>query len=225
MSIRRSSQDNGGRLHAEVVVSLRYLSHFWRSFDLPLINCQIELDLSWSRYCVISEISRTSRAVPNTNPVRYEVATTTNSATSQINNAKPLVPVVTLSINDYIKFSENIKQGFKRKTSWNKYRSEITTQPKNNNLDYSIDPTFRNINTLFVLSFRIGNNVSTTDYFDKHYMSLVEIKDFNALINNKPFFDQPVINKQEAYKKLIEMLKNDDYTTGNLLHFLYHRNS
>ena len=52
-------------------------------------------------------------------------------------------------------------------------------------------------------------------------MQLVEIKDFNALINNKTFFDQPIKNKQEAYEKLIEMSKNDDYTIGNLLHYLY----
>ena len=52
-------------------------------------------------------------------------------------------------------------------------------------------------------------------------MSLVDIKDFNALIDNKPIFDQPVKDKQEAYEKLIEMWKNDDYTTGNKSqHFL-----
>ena len=54
-------------------------------------------------------------------------------------------------------------------------------------------------------------------------MSLVEIKDFNALIDNKPFFDQPVKNKQEAYEKLIEMLNNDDYITGKLLDYLYYQ--
>ena len=53
-------------------------------------------------------------------------------------------------------------------------------------------------------------------------MPLVEIKDFNALIDNKPLFDQPVKNKQEAYEKLIEMPSNDDYMVGNLLDYLYH---
>ena len=55
-------------------------------------------------------------------------------------------------------------------------------------------------------------------------MSLVEIKDFNALSNNKLFFDQPVNSKQEAYKKLVEITRNTDYTTGNLLYDLYHQN-
>ena len=146
------------------------------------------------------------------------------SATFQINNAKVYVPVVTLPINDNIKFLENIKQGFKRTIFWNKYRSEITTQPKSNNLDYLIDPTFRNINRLFALLLKNSNNDPTRYSFDKYYMPLVEIKDFNALIDNKPFFDQPVKNKQEAYEKIIEMSRNDDYTTGNLLDFSYYQN-
>ena len=118
-----------------------------------------------------------------------------------------------MSINDNIKFIEKIKQGFKRTISSNKYRSNITTQPKNNNLDYMIDPTFRNINRLFVLSFKNGNDDSTRGSFDKHYTALAEIKDFNALIDNKTFFDLPVKNKQETYENFIEMSKNNGYTT------------
>ena len=82
------------------------------------------------------------------------MVTKTTSATFQIDYSKLYVPVITLSINDNIKFLENIKQWFKRAISWKKYRSEIT-QPKNNNLDYSSDSTFRNINILFVLSFKM----------------------------------------------------------------------
>ena len=58
------------------------------------------------------------------------MATTTNSTTFQINNVKRYVPVVTLSINDNIKFLENVKQGFKRTISRNKHGFEIITQPK-----------------------------------------------------------------------------------------------
>ena len=74
---------------------------------------------------------------------------------------------VTLSINNNIKFSENIKQGFERTISWNKYRSEITRQPKKNNLDYWINSTFRTIYRLFVLSFKNGNNDPARDSFEK----------------------------------------------------------
>ena len=76
-----------------------------------------------------------------------------------------------------------------------------------------IDPTLRNIYKLFVLSFKNGNDNPTINYFDKYYMPLVEIKYFNALVDNKPFFDQSVKNKQESYGKPIAMSKNDDNTT------------
>ena len=90
-------------------------------------------------------------------------------AAIQINNAKLYVPAVSLSINDNIKFLENIKKRFKKIISWNKYRSEITTQTKNSNLDYQIDPTFRNINRLFVLLFKNVNDDPARNYFDEYY--------------------------------------------------------
>ena len=127
-------------------------------------------------------------------------------------------------INDNIEFLENIKPRFRRAISWNKYRSEITTQLKSNNLDYLIDPTCRNINRFFILSFKNGDDDPSRYSFDKYYMPLVEIKDFNALINNKRFFDQPVKNKQEPCEEFVEMSRNNDYTTGNLLDYLYHQN-
>ena len=87
-----------------------------------------------------------------------------------------------------------------------------------------IDPTFRNLDKLFVLPFKNRNNDPTRNSFDNYYMPLIEIKDFNALIGNKLVFDQPVKNKQEVYEKCIERSRNDDYTTGNLLDYLYHQN-
>ena len=81
---------------------------------------------------------------------------------------------------DNIIFLENRKQGCKRTISWNKYRSQITTLAKNNNLDYLINPTFRNINRLFVLSFKNSDNGLTKNFVDEHYIQLIEIKDFNA---------------------------------------------
>ena len=101
---------------------------------MSLINCEIELDLTWSKYCIISEISITPSidGKPRVNPPVPAVASRQiTGATFQINKAKLYVPVVTLPINDNIKFLKNIKQGFKTTISWNKYRSEIATQPKN----------------------------------------------------------------------------------------------
>ena len=147
----------------------------------------------------------------------------TTNATFQINNAKLDVPVFALFINDNINFLENIKQRFRRTNSWNKYRSKTTTEAKNNNLDYLIDSTFRNFNRLFVLWFQNGNDYPMRDSFNKYNMQLIEIKGFNALIDNKPFFDQPVKSNQEAYEKLTEMSKADNYTTENLLCYLHHQ--
>ena len=105
-----------------------------------------------------------------------------------ITSTKLYVPVSTLSINDNIKCLENIKQGFKGTISLNKYRSEITTQKNIYNLDYLIDQILRNINRLFAFSFKNDNDDPTRNYFDKYKMLLVEIKNVNALLDNKPFF-------------------------------------
>ena len=66
-----------------------------------------------------------------------------------------------------------------------------------------VDPVFRNVNRLFAFLFKNGNDNATRDSLDKYYTRLVEINDFNALIDNKPFSDQPVENKQEVYENLI----------------------
>ena len=81
------------------------------------------------------------------------------------------------------------------------------------------DPTFRNINRLFVSSFKYHDNDPTRNYFDKYYMLLAEIKSFNMLTNNKPFSDQPLKNRLETYKR------SNDYTTENLLDYLYYQNN
>ena len=76
---------------------------------------------------------------------------------------------------------------------------------------------------LFVLSFKNGNDDPLRDSFDKNYFALVKINNFNALIENKIFFDQPVKSKQKAYEKFVEMSRNNNYTAGNLLDYLYHQ--
>ena len=101
---------NNNRLNSEVVVPIHYLSNFWRSLDLPLINCEIQLDFSWSKNCRIFEISRTPEVAGNS----PKDETLTTGAAFQIKNAKLYVPIVTLPINDNIKILENKKQVFQR---------------------------------------------------------------------------------------------------------------
>ena len=102
----------------------------------------------------------------------------------------------------------------------------MTIQPQNKNLNYLIDPTFTNVNRLFVLSFQriAGENNTTKDHrdsFSHYYLPNIEIKYFNVLIDGKSFFDLPVKNEEEVYQKIIEMSNNNDYITGNLLDFGY----
>ena len=94
----------------------------------------------------------------------------------------------------------------------------MSNQTKNNNLNHFIDPTFTNVNRLFVLTFE---NEDDRISFSKYFVPKVEIKDFNVLISGKPFFEIPVKNKEEAYEAIIEMSKINDYTTGNLLGYEY----
>ena len=94
----------------------------------------------------------------------------------------------------------------------------MSNQTANNNLNYLIDPTFSNANRLFVVSFE---NEEDRTSFSNYYVPKVEIKDYNVIIDGKPFFEILVKNKEDTYEKIIEISKNSDYTTGNLLDYEY----
>ena len=94
----------------------------------------------------------------------------------------------------------------------------MSNQTRNNNLNYLIDPMFTKVNRLFVLSYK---NETDRTSFSKYYAPKVEMKYFSVLIDGKPFLGIPVKNKEEAYEAIIEMSKNNDYTTGNLLDHEY----
>ena len=149
-----------------------------------------------------------------------------SGVTFKITGTKLYVPVVTSSKENDIKLLEKLTPGFKKTIKWNKYRSQMTIQNNNNNLNYLIDPTFTNVNRLFVLSYkRIEEDNVKKDYgdsFSHYYVPKAQIKDFNVLIDGKSFFDLPIKNEEEAYEKIIGMCNNNDYTTGNLLHFAYY---
>ena len=128
------------------------------------------------------------------------------------------MPVVTLSKNDDNELLTHLKSRFKRTITWNKYLSQVTDQEVNNNLNFLIDPTFTDADRLFVLSFKndvVNRNLILNDY----YLPKVQIKNFNAIVDGKSFFDLPVKNEEEAYEKIIEMGRNSEYNTGNLLDY------
>ena len=140
--------------------------------------------LSWSANCVITSLEkRLVTAAQRDNPAVYDDSP--RNATFKIIDCKLYVPVVILSAKNYSKLLEQLKTGFKRTIKWNKYRSEMSNQTKSNNLNYLIDPTFINVNRLFVLSFENENDRTS---FSKYYVPKVEIKEFHVLIDGKPFF-------------------------------------
>ena len=182
-----------------------------------MVNCEVSLALSWPKTCVITSMEkRLVRAAQVGNPAVY--GDSPESAAFKITDCKVYVPVVTLSAENDNKLLEQLQTGFKRTIKWNKYRSEMSNQTKNNNLNYLIDPTFTNVNILFVLTFETEDDRTS---FLKYYLPKVEIKDFNVLIDGKSSFEIPIKNKEEAYEAIIEMIRNNNYTTGNLLDYKY----
>ena len=120
------------------------------------------------------------------------------------------------------KLLHQFKTGFKRTIKWSKCRSEMSNQSQNNNLNYLIDPTFSKVNRLYVLPFE---NEDDRTFFRKYITSIVEIKDYNVVINGKKCFNVPIKNKKETYENIIEIGRSNDYTTGNLFDFEYCSNN
>ena len=185
------------------MVPLKYLSNFCRTLEMPLINCEVELILAWSAGCVI--IYR---------DVADQVPTFTITETNLY------VPVVTLSTQDNAKLLPQLKSGFKRTISWNKYLAKPELLAQNVNLNHLIEPSFQGVNRLFVLAFenddqRISNK--------RYYIPNVEIKNYNVMIDGKNLFDQPVKNDKVTYENIRKAAtgQEDDYTTGCLLDYTH----
>ena len=129
-----------GTQEIELAIPLKYLGNFWRALNVPLINCEISLELKWDKNCAITNLEE---RLIGTTANRDDGPT---SATLNIVDCKLYIPVVTLSKDDEIKLLTNLKSGFKREVIWNKYRSQMSTEAVNNNLNILIDPTFTNVN-------------------------------------------------------------------------------
>ena len=114
---------------AEIMVSLKHLSNFWRTLEKPLINCEVNLRLTWSSACFITKF--------------------TGAGTFKITETKLYVSVITLSTRDNAKLLQQLKSGFKRVISWNKYLSKPELLTQNKNLNYLVEPSFQGIDYLF----------------------------------------------------------------------------
>ena len=169
--------NKNGTQEVELAIPLKYLGNFWRALNIPLISCEVFLELKWNKNCVITSLER--RQVDAGPPVVRDNAPT--GATLAINNCKLYVPTVTLSKDDEIKLLTNLKSGFKREIIWNKYRSQMTTEAVNNNLNILVDPTFTNVNRLFVLVYQ---NADDRQSFSQFYLPRVMVKDYMLLLIN-----------------------------------------
>ena len=192
-----------GTKDVEIKVPLKYLSNFWRTLEMPLINCEVDLILTWSSTCVIVSTGNANQA-----------------ATFAITDTKLYVPVVTLSTQENTKFLQQLKSGFKRVINWNKYLSKPELLAQNPNLNYLVEPNFQGVNRLFVLAFENDNHRSSTRRYN---LPTVEIKDYNIMINGENFFDQPIKNNKVTYANIrkIAIGQGGDYTTGCLLDYPY----
>ena len=187
---------NGATKDVEIMVPLKYLSNFWRTLEMPLINCEFNLILTWSSTCVLI-----ATGVPN------------QPAIFTITNTKLYVPVVTLSTQENTKFLQQLKSGFKRVINWNKYLSKPELLAQNQNLNHLVEPSFQGANTLFVLAFE-NDDDRTSD--GEYYLPTVEIKDYSIVINGENVFNQPTKNNKITYDNIRKITtgQGDDYTTG-----------
>ena len=90
----------------------------------------------------------------------------------------------------------------------------MTTEVANNNLNMLVDPTFTNVNRLFVLAYQTADNRQS---YSKFYLPKVTVKDYNVIIDKLAFFDLPIKTEEEAYEKIIDINRYNEYTTDNLL--------
>ena len=130
------TDQTAAEVNVEIMVPLKYLSYFWRTLEIPLINCEIELILDWSANCVII-YTDTANQVP----------------TFTITETNLYVSVVTLSTQDNALLIPQLKNGFRRTTSWNKYLAKPELLVQNANLNHLVELSSQCVNRLFILAF------------------------------------------------------------------------
>ena len=171
---------------------------------MPLINCEVNLILTWSSTCAITN--------------------STGVGTFEITDTKLYVPAVTLSTQDNSKLLQQLKSSFKRVISWNKYSSKPELLRRNPNLNHLVELSFQGVNRLFVLAFE---NDTQRTLHSGYYLPNVELKSYSIMINGEKFFDQPVKNNKITYENIrrIPTGQGSDYTTGCLFDYPYFKGS
>ena len=189
----------------KVVVPLKYLSNFFRSLEMPLINCKIKLNLTWKKECTLSNHD--------------------GAAVLIINDTKMYVPVVTLSKEDNKDFIEQQNKGFQRSIYWNEYKTKEKDEDANaNNFKYiALDPSFQGVNRLFVMAYNRVDGQPTRTVRQKYYLTRISLNKYNVIIDGRNFYDNEIESDIEKYRELKKVMigKGEDYTTGSLLDYNY----
>ena len=202
-----TAADNGVFKDVKIAVPLKYLSNFWRSLEMPLINCKIHLELNWSKECVMSAIADT---------------------TFKITNTRLYVPIVTFSSKDNVKLVKLFEEEFKRPVYWNEYQTKKETRNLyNKNLTrFPLDASFQRVRRLFVLAFdntdNDAKNVERNSH-TKYFLPRVDITNYNVLIDGRNFYNQSINDLVKQYDKIRKSAtgEGDNYTTGCSLDYQY----
>ena len=198
--------NNIARRNVKVAVPLKYLSNFFRSLEMPLLNYKIKLNLTWKKECVLSN--------------------QTGNAVFIINDTKLYIPVVTLSKEDNKDFIEHKNNGFQRSIYWNECKTKEQTEDENaNSVKYiNLAPSFQGVNRLFVMAYsRENDHQPTRNGRTKYYLPRTDLKKYNVIIDGRNFYDNPIESDIEKYRDLKKVMigKGEDYTTGSLLDYDY----
>ena len=172
---------------------------------MPLINCEVNLILTWSSIAIITN--------------------STGAGRFAITDTKLYVPVITLSTQDNTKLLQQSKSGFKKVVNWNKYLSKPELLAQNPNLNHLVESSFQGVNKLFFLAFQ---NETQRTLHSCYYLPNIEIKNYNVMINGENFFDQPIKNNKVTYeniRKIAATGQGDDYTSGCLLDYPYFKDT
>ena len=193
---------------ATIAVPLKYMSNFFGSLEMPLINCKIHLETSWTKDCVMSNND--------------------GNATFQITSTKLYVPIVTLSTKDNVNLRKQLNEGFKRSVNWYDYKSKIVTK----HLDNDNTTRFLLENSLFLplitllkmlLVIQLTINRVQRDLHGKYFLPRVDITNYNVLTDSRNFYDQPINDQIKKYDEIRKIAtgKRDDYTKECLLDYQY----
>ena len=196
--------------NATIVVPLKYLSNFWRSLEMPLINCNVEIKLRSTKHCVLF-VAGTDNANGNNDD---------NNIIFTIKDTKLYVTVVTLSARDNQKLSKLLSKGFEISAYWNEYKTKSDNKYTTNEFRYFLESNFVVVNRLFVLVY---NNNAQRFNARKYFLPKGIIKNYNVIINGKNFYDQENDSDIKRYKEIRKLTteQGEDNTTRCLLDYEY----